>query len=76
MTKMKWYDWLTYFLLILGGINLGLTGVFEFNLIEKLISLIIESYTVTFAYIKTAVYTIIGLAALYGIYTGIKLARR
>lgn len=36
--KMQWYDYLFIVLLIVGGLNWGLVGFFDFNLVEFLFS--------------------------------------
>ena len=72
--KMRWYDLTAYIVLIIGAINLGLSA-FDFNLLEKIIRVFFPSYTITFAYIKTIIYSLIGLAGLYGIYLGFKISK-
>ncbi|AEH60481.1 protein of unknown function DUF378 [Methanosalsum zhilinae DSM 4017] len=47
-------------LLIIGGLNWGLVGVFNFNLVEALFG--------AWPVVERAVYTIVGIAALYTIY--------
>lgn len=54
---MKLLDTLTPMLLILGGLNWGFVGLFEFNLVGTLFG---EVSTAT-----TIVYTLVGLAGLY-----------
>ena len=49
-----------YALLILGGLNLGLVGVGLPNLIERFLP---------FPYIIPALYVLIGLSAIYSIYS-------
>ena len=73
ISKIRFYDWIAYFLLFIGGINYSLIALFDFNLIEKIISLTAPIYTVTFEYIKTIVYIIIGISAIYFIYNLNKL---
>ena len=58
--KMNWFDWLTYILLVVGGLNWGLVGFFDFNLVSTLFG------TGTFTAI---VYDLVGLSALWSIYT-------
>jgi len=71
--KMKWYDWLVYIILIIGGINLGFAA-FDFNIIDKLGNLFFsQAQFITKAYFTTIIYFIFGLAGVYGIYLGIKL---
>jgi hypothetical protein len=59
MRRLGIFDWIALVLIIIGGINWGLVGLFDFNL-------------VTFIFGRTAlttiVYILVGLAALYSIY--------
>ena len=61
-------DTIAILLMIVGGINWGLVGLFEFDLVAAI-----------FGEMTTAariVYVLVGLAALYGIVTMTKLLRR
>jgi len=58
---MKALNVLAQILLIIGGLNWGLVGVFEFNLVAA----IFGGSDAAFARI---IYTLVGLAAVYGIY--------
>lgn len=60
-------DWAAMVLLIIGGINWGLIGLFGIDLV---ITLFGETP------ISGLVYTLVGLAALWSIYTCTKLANR
>lgn len=74
MMKMKWYDWTVYIILVISGINLGLTA-FDFNIVDKLENLLFsQAQFITKAYFTTIIYFIFGLAGVYGIYLGIKLS--
>lgn len=53
--KMNLVDYLAILLVAIGGINWGLIGVFDYNLVETLLG---DS-------IATIIYTIVGLSALY-----------
>ena len=59
MTRLNWLDWTAFVLLIVGGLNLGLVGFFSFNLITAV-------FGVTFGGV---IFAIIGLAAIYSIYS-------
>jgi uncharacterized protein len=61
-------DWISMALLIIGGINWGLIGLFNFNLVATL-------FGPTSA-LTRLIYVVVGLCALYTIYTGSKLSRR
>ncbi|HYD33222.1 MAG TPA: DUF378 domain-containing protein [Methylophilaceae bacterium] len=60
-------DWLAMVLLIVGGINWGLIGLFGFDLVVALFG---ESR------LSGMVYTLVGISALWCIYTCTKLASR
>lgn len=63
--NMKWYDWLAIVLLIIGGITWGLVGIFGFNLVEAIFGSV--------AWLLKTVYGLVGIAALYSIYSLMKL---
>lgn len=54
-------DWIAWILVIVGGLNWGLIGLFSFNLVNFLFGSI--------ELLERAIYTIVGLSALYGIIT-------
>ncbi len=51
------YDWIAYVLALIGGINWGLVGAFNYNLVTSLLG---DGSTMT-----RAVYALVGLCALY-----------
>ncbi|MFP4118759.1 MAG: DUF378 domain-containing protein [Candidatus Woesearchaeota archaeon] len=53
-------DWISMILLIVGGLNWGLVGLFRIDLVAA----ILNSVPV----VRDIVYTLVGVAALYGIY--------
>ena len=55
--NMNWLGWLTWVLVIVGGLNWGLVGLFDFNLVTTLFG---EGTTLT-----NIVYDLVGLSALY-----------
>ncbi len=55
--RMNTLDWIAWVLVIVGGLNWGLVGFFEFNLVETLFG---EMTTLT-----RIVYDLVGLSALY-----------
>ena len=67
MAKMEWYDTLAYILLIVGGINWGLVGLFDFNLVTTLFG--------TWQWLVSLVYILVGLSGLYGAFTLYKLSK-
>ena len=60
-------DWIAMVLLIVGGLNWGLIGLFGIDLVIMLFG---ETQ------IAGLIYTLVGLAALWSIYTCTKLANR
>ena len=67
-TKMNALDWIAMLLLIVGGVNWGLVGLFNFDLVATLFG--------TQSALSRVVYTLVGLAALYSIYTSSKMANK
>ncbi len=65
MAKKSALDWIAMVLLIIGGLNWGLVGLFNYNLVESLFGSI--------PIIGTIVYVLVGLSALYMIYTAAKM---
>ncbi len=61
--KSAW-DWIAIVLVIIGGLNLGILGLFNVDVIGK----IFESVEV----VARIIYVLIGLAALYMIYFATK----
>ena len=61
-------DWLALVLMIIGGVNWGLVGLFNFDLVAALFG--------SGSTISRIVYGLVGLAALYGIVMAMKLGRR
>lgn len=53
---MKFINIISIILVIIGGINWGLIGIFEFNLVEYLFEHI---------YLDRILYTIVGIASVY-----------
>jgi len=66
--KTTWnaLDWVAMVLMIVGGLNWGLIGMFDFNLVAALFG----SQTP----LSRIVYVLVGLSALYSIYTASKMA--
>lgn len=64
--KMNALDWVAMVLLIVGGLNWGLVGLFNFDLVAALFG--------TQTPFSRIVYVLVGLSALYSIYTSTKMA--
>jgi uncharacterized protein len=61
-------DWVAMVLLIVGGLNWGLIGLADFDLVAAIFS---EGSA-----LSRIVYVLVGLAALYSLYTTTKMGRR
>ena len=62
--RMSWFEWVTLVLLYIGGLNWGLVGFFDWNLVEALLG----TGTVT-----TVIYALVGLSTLWVIYRHAKM---
>ena len=60
MTRLNWLDWTAFTLLIIGGLNWGLVGLFGFNLVTVIFGATLFGRTI---------FTLVGLSALYSIYS-------
>jgi len=58
---MKIIDLIAMILMIVGGLNWGLVGLFKFDLVAKICG--------EMSVVARIVYTLVGIAALYGVYT-------
>lgn len=65
---MSAMDWIAVTLVIVGGINWGLIGLFNFDLVAALFG--------AMSPVSRIVYTLVGLAALCMIFTSRKMARK
>lgn len=65
--RLKAADWIALTLLIIGGVNWGLVGLFQTDLVAALFG--------EMSALSRAVYTLVGLSGLYTIYSGSKLSR-
>jgi hypothetical protein len=61
-------DWIAMVLLIVGGLNWGLVGAFDFDLVAAIFG--------PMTLLSRLVYILVGLAALYAIYMTMRLGRR
>jgi len=60
MESKKVVDWIALVLVIVGGLNWGLVGLFSFDLVEAILGSI--------PVLQKIVYVLVGLAAVYMIY--------
>lgn len=65
---MNALDWAATILMIVGGLNWGLVGLFDYNVVAALFG---DQTPLT-----RLVYALVGVAALYGIYMAAKIAAR
>lgn len=64
--KMNALDWIAVVLLIVGGLNWGMVGLFNVDLVAALFG--------TQSPLSRVIYILVGLAALYSVYTSSKMA--
>lgn len=67
-SKLNALDWVAMVLLIIGGLNWGAVGFFNVDVVAAVFG--------TQAPLARIIYVIVGLAALYSIYTSSKMAAR
>ncbi|MFH1455754.1 MAG: DUF378 domain-containing protein [archaeon] len=60
MKQLNVLDWIAFVLVIVGGLNWGLVGLFGLDLVETILG--------TIPFLQTIVYVLVGVAALYLIY--------
>jgi uncharacterized membrane protein YuzA (DUF378 family) len=65
MAKASKYEWITWIIVTIGGLNWGLVGFFDYNLVSAL-----------FGSAATIVYDIVGLASLYGAWLMVKYSKQ
>lgn len=59
--NMKWLHMVGYFLLLVGGLNWGLVGLFNLNVVMMLLG--------SWPTVLRAVYVLVGLAAVWVLFT-------
>jgi len=62
--KMNWFDWVTLVLLYIGGLNWGLVGILNWNLVEAILGT---------GAVTTVIYALVGLSTLWVIYRHAKM---
>ena len=67
-SKMNAADWIAMSLLIIGGLNWGMVGLLNVDLVAALFG--------EMSLLSRVVYTLVGLSALYSIITSGKMRRR
>jgi uncharacterized membrane protein YuzA (DUF378 family) len=61
-------DWIALVLMIIGGVNWGLVGLFNVDLVASIFG--------EMSALSRIIYIAVGLAAVYSIYTASKMSRR
>ncbi len=61
-------DWIPLVILAVGGLNWGLIGLFNFNLVSTLFG--------EMSALSRLIYVLVGLSALYTLYLGVRMSRR
>lgn len=61
--RLNTWDWVALVLLIIGGLNWGLVGLFNFNLVESIFG--------AASLVTRIIYILVGLSALYLIVVGL-----
>jgi len=68
MKKLNALDWITLVLVIVGGLNWGLVGIFKFDLVAAIFG--------DMSAASRIVYTLVGLSAVYLLIIAAKLAKK
>lgn len=67
MDRFNTLDWVSTVLVIIGAVNWGLIGLFDFNLVSAIFG--------AFSAVTRIIYVIVGLAGLYMVATAAKMGR-
>ncbi len=68
MSKLNALDWIALILIVVGGLNWGLVGAFNFNLVAKIFG--------DMSVLSRIVYILVGLSAIYTIFILGKLGKK
>jgi len=68
MNKLSTMDWVTFVLVIIGGINWGLVGALDFNLVDTIFGV--------GSAIATIIYVLVGLSAIYWLFMMGRLCKK
>lgn len=68
MNKLNAFDWITLVLVIVGGLNWGLVGFFDFDLVASIFG--------DMSSLSRIVYGLVGLSAVYLAAISTKLAKK
>ncbi|NTV55091.1 MAG: DUF378 domain-containing protein [Candidatus Moranbacteria bacterium] len=67
MNKLSSLDWVAIVLLVVGGLNWGLVGLFKFDLVAAIFG--------NFSALSRIVYVVVGLSAVYVAAVSMKLGK-
>lgn len=65
--RLNILDWVAIVLVIVGGVNWGLVGLFDFDLVATIFG--------TMSGLSRTVYSLVGLSSVYMIYTTMKVSK-
>jgi uncharacterized membrane protein YuzA (DUF378 family) len=68
LNKLNTLDWIALILVIVGGLNWGLVGIFKFDLVAAIFG--------QMGIVSRIVYTLVGLSAIYLAVVSGKLAKK
>jgi len=68
MKKLNYLDWVSLVLIIVGGLNWGLVGFLNFDLVAMIFG--------AMSVLSRIIYGLVGLAALYAIFISFKLEKK
>ncbi len=68
MNKLNAFDWITFILVIIGALNWGLVGFFNFDLVAAIFG--------DMTAISRVIYALVGLSAIYLLIISPKLAKK
>lgn len=68
MKSFSVLDWVAFVLVVVGGLNWGLVGLFDFNLVDSIFS--------GSTSIARIVYTLVGIGAIYMLVSAGKMAKK
>lgn len=66
MGSMKWYDYVAIVLLTAGGINWGLVGLFNFNLVSWLVGM------TSWLWLERVIYILVGASGVLSVWDWLK----
>ncbi|MBI4022938.1 DUF378 domain-containing protein [Candidatus Berkelbacteria bacterium] len=66
--KMNTLDWIAWILVIIGGLNWGLVGLFEYNLVDELFGV--------GSGVSKVIYDLVGLSAIYMLFMAPKMGAK